>query len=82
MAVAGIDGTGTFGPGTASASVDWFGSVRTRVGIAKDRVLFFLTAGLAVSGVTVSTGTASATDTVFGLTAGGGVEYAVTDFSP
>lgn len=70
---------------TATHELEWFGSVRARVGYAFDRFLPFVTAGYgfgsakttytnAVSGERVSP-----SGTVSGWTVGGGLEYAVTD---
>jgi outer membrane immunogenic protein len=63
---------------------DWLGTVRGRVGYAFDRMLVYATAGGAfgdikanLTNVTTSA-TASATSTEFGWTAGGGVEYGIT----
>jgi outer membrane immunogenic protein len=76
-------------PGTITASVsqklDWFGTVRGRLGVAFDRVLVYGTAGFAygqtTTGLTMSdtlgfaaAGTAKSTKT--GWVAGGGVEWA------
>lgn len=65
--------------------LDWSGSAKLRAGVAVDRVLLFGTAGLAVGGITASTNPAAAgatgsfSSTVWGWTAGGGAELAVTD---
>jgi outer membrane immunogenic protein len=77
---------GTF---TASESLDWFGTVRGRVGyLVMDRALLYATGGLAYGQVTAATdftapnvgasyiGRRSSTE--IGWTIGGGVEYALT----
>jgi outer membrane immunogenic protein len=81
----------TVGGGTAAAtllasqSIDWFGTVRGRVGWTFDRALIYATGGLIYGRVTASQNvvfgptiqypsSASATNT--GWTAGGGIEYA------
>ncbi len=69
---------------TFQTSNDWLGTVRGRVGYAFDRVLVFATAGGAfgdIKGNFTDPGipfTASATNTEFGWTAGGGVEVGIT----
>lgn len=94
--IADIDGTrswaigaGTGSAGSVSTKVDWFGTVRGRIGFAFDRILVYGTGGLAygnaeVTGSWVSgtlaapTTTASGTrsDTRFGYAIGGGIEWA------
>jgi outer membrane immunogenic protein len=94
---AGIDGTGSAillsnAPGTASATgkndLDWFGTVRGRLGYAMDATLLYFTGGFAFGSVrdtlslttTVgSTPTASKSETETGFVIGGGVEHL---FSP
>jgi outer membrane immunogenic protein len=67
---------------TVKTKVDWYGTARLRGGYAFDRFLIYVTGGLAYGGVksTVSVpGEAmSGSDTRVGWTAGGGVEYALT----
>jgi outer membrane immunogenic protein len=76
-----------FGPAawevSAKHELQWFGSVRARVGYAFDRFLPFVTAGYAFGSVE-STFMApgervSPSESVSGWTVGGGLEYAVTD---
>lgn len=75
------------GQSTVTATADWFGTVRARLGLTQDRWLAFATGGFAYGGTRVGisnyTGTASPylTDhqTLVGWTAGGGVEYALTN---
>jgi outer membrane immunogenic protein len=91
---AGIGGSGPVSIlfGTASAKgtndLDWFGTVRGRLGYAMDATLFYFTGGLAVGGVKDtlsvtptggSTTTVSKSDTETGFVLGGGVEHL---FSP
>ncbi|WP_439601956.1 outer membrane protein [Devosia sp.] len=72
---------------TVSASVDAIGSLRGRVGIPVDNLLFYATAGIAVGTATVSYATSDyvvpagsdAHDLKLGLVAGAGVEAMVTD---
>jgi outer membrane immunogenic protein len=86
---ADITGSGTVSgttPGSTTAvaqtSLDWFGTVRARLGYAIDNVLLYGTGGLAFGGVhdkliypgTTVAADATATRTAFA--AGGGVEYA------
>jgi len=71
-----------------NANWDWFGTLRARGGVAVDNVLGYVTAGVAVVNAhhfygwltPVSPEYDVAVDSVeYGLTAGAGVEYAVTD---
>lgn len=71
---------------TATTKADTQGSVRGRVGIAVDRALFYATGGLAVARITntydttaFGGGFASLSHTRDGWTAGGGIDYAVTN---
>jgi outer membrane immunogenic protein len=66
--------------GPCQTSNDWLGTVRGRLGVAWDRVLFYGTAGGAGGNVKASvTGTGSTEKTEFGWTAGGGLEVGITD---
>ena len=71
--------------GSVEQEIDWLGSLRLRAGFAADRALFYATGGLAVGGVelTLKDGDgdefASNSETNWGWTLGGGVEYAFTD---
>jgi outer membrane immunogenic protein len=72
--------------GTATTKADTQGSVRGRVGIAVDRALFYATGGWAVARITntydttaFGGGFASLSHTRDGWTAGGGIDYAVTN---
>jgi outer membrane immunogenic protein len=62
-------------------SIDWAGSVRGRIGFDGGSFLPYLTAGLAVAGVTESNhGGAGENNNIHtGWTAGAGVEFAVTE---
>jgi outer membrane immunogenic protein len=71
-------------------NIDWFATLRGRLGIAVDRVLVFGTGGLALAGVDQDTSGittpaalgnfhGSSDDTQVGWTAGGGVEFAVAE---
>src|SRR5262249_3811504 len=97
--VTGLPAT-PFGSGTApnvfnySRSADqFFGTLRARLGYAADRVLFYATGGVAFSGRSSHSGTATFTnaaglqfanfqgpsDSGIGFAVGGGVEYAWTN---
>lgn len=72
---------------TASSDLDYFGTARLRVGYAWDRVLWYVTGGVAWAnneisfGVTAPVGFAgvSSSNTHVGWTVGGGVEWAFAD---
>jgi len=79
---ADIKGSGTV-PGlatTAENSLDWFGTVRGRLGYSVGQALLYGTGGFAFGGVqdklTVATTTKTHDATATGYAAGGGVEYA------
>ena len=87
-----LDAKRSFFNPVASASVfrqevDWFGTVRGRLGVAFDQVLVYATGGLAYADVTnrvafLSPGGALAftgrrSDTDFGYAVGGGIEFTV-----
>ncbi|GGF56250.1 outer-membrane immunogenic protein [Azorhizobium oxalatiphilum] len=68
-----------------STSLDYFGTVRARLGYAIDRFLPYVTGGLAYGKTKTSANLAYITNDIFsgsstntGWTVGGGVEYAVT----
>ncbi|HEV7256019.1 MAG TPA: outer membrane protein [Mesorhizobium sp.] len=71
--------------GFYTTDVDWFGTVRGRLGFAVDRTLFYGTGGFAYGQVENSVvdffepGAVSEDDVSTGWTAGGGVEHAFTD---
>jgi outer membrane immunogenic protein len=67
-------------PAGCTTNNDWLATVRGRAGYAFDRVLPYVTGGLAVGDIKASTpGFAGATQTNAGWTAGGGVELALTN---
>ncbi len=58
---------------------DWLATARGRIGYAFDRLLPYVTGGLAVGGLNASIpGIGSASDTSAGWTVGGGIEFALT----
>lgn len=70
--------------GKVKQEIDWLGSLRLRAGFAVDRALIYATGGVAAGGVEFSLYSldgkfASNDETNWGWTAGGGVEYALTD---
>ncbi|MFZ5674627.1 MAG: outer membrane protein [Pseudomonadota bacterium] len=78
------DGSGDLA-GRDEVEVNWLGSLRLRGGFAADRALFYATGGLAVGGAKITSEDefgdklADESDTKWGWTIGGGVEYAFTD---
>jgi outer membrane immunogenic protein len=75
----GISGTtNTLCPAGCETRNSWLSTVRGRVGYAIDRVLPFLTAGLAVGNIKATTpGFPGGTSSNAGWTVGGGLEFAV-----
>ncbi|HSM42436.1 MAG TPA: outer membrane protein [Afifellaceae bacterium] len=83
IALTGIEGdysdTATFNE-RATTEIDWLGTVRARAGWVNGRFMPFITGGVAFAGVdhrigpTGLTGPVSTSDTLFGWTAGGGLE--------
>jgi outer membrane immunogenic protein len=73
-------GTLTFGcAGTCDTNIKSFGTVRGRIGYAFDRLLPYVTAGVAFTELNATIGTpvlAEGTTTKASFTVGGGVEYA------
>lgn len=67
----------------STSATPWFATLRGRVGLAFDRMLLYATAGGAAgelrSIATIPAGTTSTTVTYGTWTAGGGVEYGITD---
>jgi outer membrane immunogenic protein len=61
------------------SKMDWFGTVRGRIGYSFDRALVYGTGGFAYGNVNQSIPGASISETQYGWVAGGGVEY---KFSP
>jgi outer membrane immunogenic protein len=75
---------------SATGNVNWFGTLRGRLGYALDRVLIFATGGLITGGVSAKSLTTfnsnpkyiyagRGSSTNVGWTFGGGLEYALTD---
>ncbi len=81
--ILGVDGGDLLG--VDEVEVNWLGSLRLRAGFAADRALFYATGGLAVGGAKLTANDefgdkfADESDTKWGWTVGGGVEYAFTD---
>lgn len=81
----GADISDSFRNGTASASskIDWFGTVRPRIGYAYDNTLFYGTGGFAYGHVKYKGALAGVSfdddKTETGWTIGAGVEHAFTD---
>ena len=79
-------------PFSLSSQLQWLETTRVRAGFVWDHALFFGTAGAALGGLNATANasaaasgigaavTASDTQTRFGWTAGGGVEYAFTSY--
>ena len=72
------------GNGTIKASIDYFGTLRGRVGYVQGPLLPYITGGFAYAGVSqrasgTTPWTASGDTVVPGWTVGAGVEYKVTD---
>ncbi|MEW6255013.1 MAG: outer membrane protein [Pseudomonadota bacterium] len=66
--------------GVATGSVDYFGTIRARLGYAFDRVLPYVTGGVAYGKSDFGTiYGVSTSETNWGWTIGGGVEYAFTN---
>jgi len=80
---------GTTLTSTQSVTANWLTTFRARIGVTNDRWLFYTTGGIAVANVTFSQSvffsasgaTMAGSNTAFavGWTAGGGIEYAVTN---
>ncbi|MCX5518985.1 porin family protein [Kaistia defluvii] len=66
----------------AGSEVEWFGTVRGRVGYALDNLLLYGTGGFAYgdvkSSINVNGSGVSTSDTQYGWTAGAGFEYGIT----
>ncbi|MCX8568772.1 MULTISPECIES: outer membrane protein [Hyphomicrobiales] len=67
-----------------TVQVDWFGTVRGRLGYAEENVLFYGTGGAAYGKISYSDSDSDGfsealSDTNLGWTAGAGVEYGITD---
>ncbi|WP_293858809.1 outer membrane protein [uncultured Alsobacter sp.] len=67
-------------PAGTKNGIEWFGTVRPRVGFAADRALFYVTGGLAYGNQKLNVpGVGSGDNVNIGWTAGAGVEYAFTN---
>lgn len=67
-------------PAGTKNGVEWFGTIRPRVGLAADRALFYVTGGLAYGNQKLNIpGVGSGDNVNIGWAAGGGVEYAFTN---
>jgi outer membrane immunogenic protein len=73
---------------TETAGIDWFATVRARIGAAFDRFLVYGTGGLAIidttdklsaSALGATINLVSLSDTAIGFAAGAGAEYAITN---
>lgn len=67
-----------------AVQVDWFGTLRGRLGYAKDNVMFYGTGGAAYGKISYSDSDSDGfsealSDTNLGWTAGAGIEYGITD---
>lgn len=74
-----IDEDFAIGPVVANGELDWFGSVRGRLGYAMGRTLLFGTAGVAFASANASVLTFEQDLNYTGWTAGLGAEHAITD---
>ncbi|MFC7396964.1 outer membrane protein [Chelatococcus sp. GCM10030263] len=77
---------GNYGAGYGSHGIEWFGTVRARLGFAIDRALIYATGGFAYGGGGNGSGGYydgyyydNGDDVRTGWTLGGGLEYAFTD---
>ena len=71
----------TFVPAGTAGGIDWFGTVRARLGVAFDRALIYATGGFAYGGADDNNGfgLVNDDDVRTGWVLGAGVEYAFTD---
>jgi outer membrane immunogenic protein len=71
----------TFVPAGTVGGIDWFGTVRARVGVAFDRALIYATGGFAYGGADDNNGLGFVNDDDVrtGWVLGGGLEYAFTN---
>ena len=65
------------GGGMCQTKQDWFGTTRGRIGYAFGRFLPYVTGGAAYGDIKALQSNGTATQTKFGWTAGGGVEYSL-----
>jgi outer membrane immunogenic protein len=67
-------------PAGCSTNTDWLSTVRGRLGYAFDRVMPYVTGGLAMGNIKATTpGFVGGSETDAGWTVGGGVEFALTN---
>lgn len=82
---ADIQGDQDFGGSEDSTdkTIQWLGSLRLRAGVTMDRALVYATGGVAVGDVDMEASepglSISDSETAWGWTIGGGIEYALTD---
>ncbi len=80
---ADISDRSVVGGTSLTTNIDYFGTVRGRLGFVSDRTLIYGTAGYAWADVDVTASAGglsiSAGDTLSGYVVGGGIEYALTD---
>ncbi|MDX8452727.1 porin family protein [Mesorhizobium sp. VK9D] len=70
--------SGLFGPGEIETKVDWFGTLRARLGFTPvDRFMVYGTGGLAYGHEKTTSGPTSLSKTKAGWTVGAGAEYAI-----
>jgi len=62
-----------------TVSLEYFGTVRARAGVAVDNFMPYVTGGFAYGGGKIDNGVANETNTHWGWTAGAGVEVALDD---
>ena len=81
--VRGASGVGMCAPaviGGCAVASTWIATIRGRIGFAADRALFYITGGGAFANIKPSTGALPyGGGSEPGWTAGGGIEYAITD---
>ena len=65
------------GAGLCQTQQDWFGTTRGRIGYAFGRFMPYVTGGAAYGDIKASESTGNATQTRFGWSVGGGVEYSL-----
>jgi outer membrane immunogenic protein len=76
----GVNGSSSCGLSTLTCQTqnNWLSTARGRVGVAFDRVMPYVTGGLAVGDISANTGAGSASTTNAGWTVGGGLEYGIS----
>lgn len=75
------DGLAGLAPLSSTAKLDYFGTVRGRVGVAFDRLLPYVTGGFAYGNTKISYPAVglSSSNTQYGYAVGAGLEYALTN---